>query len=179
MKPRILLLIRAAATFCLMAALIYMMRGSLSPMLEALKQTPFFVFPCGIMMFALSVLIVSFRLRILLKAQRVFLSITDIMRLNFVGYFFSSFLPTSAGGDVVKAFYISKKSGKTMQSYTSVFMDRLIGLSTIILIATGALFFVREISESYAMYPLFVLSAGSFLFMAFLFNKKFAKKFFF
>ena len=67
------------------------------------------------------------RLKIVLGAQGLPLRYPDVLYLTFIGYFFNHFLPTAVGGDVVKAFYISKISKQAMRSYTSVFMDRFLG----------------------------------------------------
>jgi uncharacterized protein (TIRG00374 family) len=158
-----------------MAALIYMMRGSIPKMLDAIKQLRLAVWIGGLLLYIASIAIVSFRLKILLATQNIFLSISNIMQLNFVGYFFSSFLPTSVGGDVVKAFYISKASNKTVLSYTSVFIDRFLGISAMILIATGAIFYTKEIPKAYFRWLLPLLLIASGLFLTFLFNRRFAK----
>ena len=177
MKSKALLVIRAAVSLVLMATLIYIVRGSIPKMVDAIKHLPLPILLFGFLLFLLAIFIVSFRLKTLLATQNIFLNITHIVKLAFVGYFFSSFLPTSVGGDVVKAFYISKASKKTMQSYTSVFIDRFLGMSTIFLIATGALFYTKEIPRAYFRWLLPLLLLGSVLFLIFLFNMRLAKMF--
>lgn len=154
-----------------------MVRGSISKMLDAVKRLPLSILLFGFLLYSISIFIASFRLKILLATQNIFLHITNIAKLTFVGYFFSSFLPTSVGGDVVKAFYISKASNKTIQSYTSVFMDRFLGMCTIFLIATGALFYTKEIPKSHFKWLLPLLLIASGLFLIFLFNRQLTKRF--
>ena len=175
MKSKILLLLRAVVSLILMAVLIYVMRGSIPKMLEALKRLPLPILMIGFSLFLISVFIMSLRLKILLAAQEISLNVRNIFKLTFVGYFFSSFLPTSVGGDVVKAFYISKASNKAIQSYTSVFMDRLLGMSSIFLIATGSLFYTKNNFQLHLESLLPILLIGNILFLIFLFNKRAAK----
>lgn len=177
MKPRTLLIVRAAVSLALMAALIYIMRDSIPKMFDAVKRLPSSILLSGFSLFLLSLFIVAFRLKILLATQKIFLNIVNIAKLTFMGYFFSSFLPTSIGGDVVKAFYISKASNKTAHSYTSVFMDRFLGMSTMFLIATGALFYTKGIHKSYFKWLFPLLLTVSVVFLLFLFNRRLAKIF--
>lgn len=177
MKQKFFLTIRAAISIVLMAILIYIMRDSIPKMLEAIRSLPITIVFSGLIMFILSLLIASFRLKLLLGMQKIFLNIINIAKLTFVGYFFSSFLPTSVGGDVVKAFYISKASNKTMHSYTTVFIDRFIGMCSLFLLAIVALLYSKESPKSYINWLLPLLLIASGLFLVFLFNKRFAKIF--
>lgn len=175
MKENLLLAMRAAVSLVLMAVLIYMVRDSIPKMFDSVKRLPLLILLSGLVLFLISVIIASFRLKILLATQNIFLNIANIIKLTFLSYFFSSFLPTSVGGDVVKAFYISKVSNKTMQSYTTVFIDRFLGMATIFLIGTGALFYSKEISKSCFKWLLPLLLIACTLFLTILFNRRLAK----
>ena len=177
MRQKILLVIRAAVSLLLMAALIYMVRDSIPKMCYTVKHLPLSILLFGLFLFFLSIFIVSFRLKLLLATQDIFLNTTDIAKLTFISYFFSSFLPTSIGGDVVKAFYISKISNKTMQSYASVFIDRFLGMAAIFLIAACTFFYSKEMSKSHPRWLLPLLLIASVLFLIFLFNKRLTKMF--
>ena len=50
------------------------------------------------------------------------------MRLGFLGFFFSTFLPGSVGGDLVKAAGIARGQSRRTVAVATVVMDRLIGL---------------------------------------------------
>jgi len=176
MKLKTLPVIRVAVTLVLMTALIYMVRGSIPKMFDAITRLSVSILFLGFLLFLLSNFIVSFRLKILLDTQDIFLTIPYIVRLTFMSYFFSSFLPTSVGGDVVKAIYISKASNRAVLSYTSVFIDRFIGMVTIFLIAITAFFYTKEAPKTYFMWLLLLLAISG-LFLIFLFNRRFAKIF--
>jgi len=53
----------------------------------------------------------------------------------FIGMYFNLFLPTSMGGDVVRAWYLDNRSGHRLNALLSVFVDRLSGLLLLLLLA--------------------------------------------
>jgi hypothetical protein len=80
------------------------------------------------------------RWRMLLSTQGAKVPMLQILRLNFIGYFFNLFIPGATGGDVMKAYYIAtifpeKKAEVAM----TVFLDRFLGLYGLFLVAGIAL----------------------------------------
>ena len=68
---------------------------------------------------------------------------TKATSLTAIGLFFSSFLPGSVSGDAIKAFYIvneNKQISKT-QVFSTILMDRIIGLYSIFTIASCTMLF--------------------------------------
>lgn len=61
------------------------------------------------------------------------LSWTYLTRLNMVGIFFSTFLPTSVGGDAVRAWAIAREIPETGWGVSSVVLDRVMGLVAMVL----------------------------------------------
>jgi uncharacterized membrane protein YbhN (UPF0104 family) len=55
----------------------------------------------------------------------------------FIGMYFNLVLPTSVGGDVVRAWYLDARPGRRLTAFISVFLDRLSGL--VVLLAVAAL----------------------------------------
>jgi uncharacterized protein (TIRG00374 family) len=53
----------------------------------------------------------------------------------FIGMFFNLVLPTSVGGDVVRAWYLDGGSGHRMTAFVSVLIDRATGLLILLLVA--------------------------------------------
>src|SRR5207253_2317310 len=60
------------------------------------------------------------------------------IRFYFVGMFFNLLLPTSVGGDVVRAWYLDGGSGRRMPAFLSVLVDRLSGLLILLSLACVA-----------------------------------------
>jgi hypothetical protein len=82
----------------------------------------------------------AFRWWLLLRALSIQIPLKTAVRLHFHGLFFSSFLPTSTGGDFIRAWYVSRHTNKRVQSSLSVFVDRFTGLFSTALIAGAAYF---------------------------------------
>jgi uncharacterized protein (TIRG00374 family) len=56
----------------------------------------------------------------------------------FIGMYFNLLLPTSVGGDVVRAWYLDGGSGRKMAAFLSVFIDRFSGLLVLLTLACVA-----------------------------------------
>jgi len=70
----------------------------------------------------------AWRWRLLLKAVDLVLSMARATRLTFIGAFFNTAIPGATGGDVVKAYYAAKATGRGTRAVLSVFVDRMTGL---------------------------------------------------
>ena len=62
-------------------------------------------------------------------------SVRRLTSFYFIGMFFNLMLPTSVGGDVVRAWYLDGKSGRRVPAFTSVILDRLNGLVVLVALA--------------------------------------------
>lgn len=78
------------------------------------------------------------RWRRLLRAIDVEIAFRPAFSLSFIGIFFSVALPGAVGGDIVKAYYIAKGQSQRAALVTTVIFDRVLGLYTMILVATLA-----------------------------------------
>ena len=70
----------------------------------------------------------------------------DVLRIFFVSTFVGSFLP-SVGGDVYRAYKLSRLQVSGVESAASVVMDRALGVLSMVLVAVLALVFAREMLE--------------------------------
>ncbi|MFP3871453.1 MAG: lysylphosphatidylglycerol synthase transmembrane domain-containing protein [Candidatus Natronoplasma sp.] len=91
---------------------------------------------------------------ILLRAKGERKPFFEVLRIYYIGTFFNLFLPTNVGGDVVKAHKMSKISKKSVEAYSSVFMERFTGLVAIISLAViSSLSYI----DSLPFYPLVIV----------------------
>ena len=79
--------------------------------------------------------LVATRWYLLLRLQTIDIGLLSAIKLTFVGFFYNNFLPSSVGGDVLRAWYVTKHTPKRLEAVLSVFIDRLIGLIGIFLSA--------------------------------------------
>lgn len=178
MKKKISPFLRTAVSLLLIIVLLYIMRGKYGDIIKTLKDTDMYVFVLAFAIFMFASTIASFRMKLIIGAQGIKLTFREALSLTLIGYFFNNFLPTAIGGDVVKAHYLSKHSGDTAGSYTSVFVDRAVGLVTMIFMAFAALVLVgTNIVDRNLAITIYIITAVSVLGIIFLANKKFAKRF--
>lgn len=122
----------------------------------------------------LIVIVGVFRLRLLLTAksnQRV--SFLSLLEIYWIGMFFNLFLPSQVGGDIVKAYKLSKRSKQANDSVAAVVMDRIIGLTSMVFVAGLALVFGRySLNVSVAWKAIMCALLICVAFYYFIFNKK-------
>lgn len=90
---------------------------------------------CSMGGFLLMFLIGAFRWWFLLRIARIDVSLWEVTRLTFVGLFFNAVVPGTVGGDVVKAYYVVRHTQAKALVLLSIFMDRLLGLTELVLLA--------------------------------------------
>ena len=85
--------------------------------------------------FLLSFLILSCRLWFLLRIQEIRIGLWEAVRLTFVGLFFNAVVPGTVGGDLVKAYYVCKHTDRKAAVLVTIFVDRVLGLTELVLLA--------------------------------------------
>jgi uncharacterized protein (TIRG00374 family) len=75
-----------------------------------------------------SVLLTFVRWYILVRAQGLPFTLPNALRLGLIGYYLSTFLPGSVGGDIIKATYIAREQSRRTVAVATVLIDRAIGL---------------------------------------------------
>jgi uncharacterized protein (TIRG00374 family) len=74
------------------------------------------------------VLLTLVRWYVLVRAQDLPFSLSNAIRLGLVGFFLSTFLPGSVGGDIIKAAFIAKQQSRRTVAVSTVLIDRGVGL---------------------------------------------------
>lgn len=93
-------------------------------------------FMVGLVVYLISVLSTFIRWRVLLHALHIKCSYADAIRLGFVGYVGSMFLPGSTMGDAFKAGFVMRENpGNRVGALASIVVDRLVGLYSLFLLS--------------------------------------------
>ena len=174
------LFLRVAVSLLTLAGLVYALRGKLGEAVAILKggiQWPWF--SLAVLVYFIALALISWRLEFVFRVQEVKVNFWEALYLSFIAQFFNLFFPSALGGDVVKGYYAYQYSGKKLGSFTGVLLDRLLGLTTMILI--GLVAFMGHGGENFAN-PLFkrtAFGALGFLILGttFFANPRFAEKF--
>ena len=71
----------------------------------------------------------------MLHAYQIPVAFGRVFQILFIGQFFNAFMPGACGGDVVRAFYVTRETtkGSRAEAATTVIADRLIGLLSLML----------------------------------------------
>jgi glycosyltransferase 2 family protein len=74
-----------------------------------------------------------------------------VMRIFFVSTFVGTFLPASVGGDAVRAYSLARLGVRAEDAVASVFMDRILGVASIITVAAIGLTLARDLAGNGAI----------------------------
>lgn len=88
----------------------------------------------GVVCFGLVFLVGALRWNILMRARGIEARYPQTLRLTMAGQFFNLCMPGSTGGDVMKAYYVSKSTHQRADAVVSVAVDRVCGLVGLILV---------------------------------------------
>jgi uncharacterized protein (TIRG00374 family) len=80
----------------------------------------------------LAIWLSSVKWQLLLKTLGIAVPIKRLLALYMIGQFFNNFLPTMVGGDVVKAYQLSREAGDAPSVVAATFMERFVGLAALI-----------------------------------------------
>lgn len=75
------------------------------------------------------------RWRMLLRSQGMMVTFWQVLRWTYIGVFFNNVMPGTTGGDVIKAVFVGRECHDTTRAVVSVFVDRIIGISSLALLA--------------------------------------------
>src|SRR5207249_12211748 len=85
----------------------------------------------------------AFRSRVLLKVQKIHLTLPRLTGLFVIGMFYNQFLPGGTGGDIIKSYYLLQETAdKKAGALLAVVFDRFLWLVALVAI-TGMLIGLR------------------------------------
>ena len=176
-KSKLFITLKILISVSLLGLLCWLKREKFGEIRHLLKSVDIPMFVLAFLIFTVTLIFMVWRLKIILAVQKVSFAIKDLFSLTLIGYFFNNFMPTSIGGDLVKGYYISKSIKSKLFSYTSVFIDRLVGMFSLILIATIVVVIMRKnIEQQFIFWVIGFLLLSCTVLISFLFNKKLLKK---
>jgi uncharacterized protein (TIRG00374 family) len=83
-----------------------------------------------------------------------------LMRIFFVSTFVGTFLPASVGGDAVRAYSLARLNVGLGDAVASVFMDRMLGVASLLLLARGGLVLARDLAGNATIVGALAVAAG-------------------
>ncbi len=120
---------------------------SVADVLSACSNADGALLTLAVLVFFLTPVLQGVRLRRLFEAQGMPIRLHESIHLAFAGNFVNFAIPVgSTTGDVFKAAYLARKTGKAFEATTVTFVDRCIGVGTLV-VTVAAIAFVSP-SES-------------------------------
>ncbi len=98
----------------------------------------------GLCLGTLGVIFSAYLWHRLVLAESIQTDLSRLTSLYLIGVAFSHFLPTSMGGDAVKAFYVGRDARNMTGSASAVLMSRITGFIGMLLVALPTLIFLHE-----------------------------------
>ncbi|MBN1494004.1 MAG: flippase-like domain-containing protein [Candidatus Omnitrophica bacterium] len=139
MKKKIGMILRVFISVTLVGGIFYVFRDKLDEIIELLANADVSLVCIAFVGGIANAVLFGLRLRSILAAQGVKVSLYNAFVVVMAGYFFGNFVPSSVGVDLVKGTYLAKGTNKIKETFSSILIDRVIGLSTLIMIAVAAI----------------------------------------
>jgi uncharacterized protein (TIRG00374 family) len=100
------------------------------------------IFAAALGFYVVSQLVFVARWSLLLKVQSIEIGFWPAVRLHFLGLFYNNCLPSLIGGDLLRAWYVTRHTDKKLESALSVFVDRVVGLAGMVIMALCSYCFI-------------------------------------
>jgi len=135
-------LVKIAVSALLLAALAYKLDWS--EVGASLSDLSWWLLPVAVGLQILAFVLGNIRWWLLLRTHRLGHSLLGLLPQYFVGTFFNNVLPSSTGGDLLRMYYVYRQKHGAAVAASPVLTERLLGLVTIVAIATAALPFLSH-----------------------------------
>src|SRR6266540_3791522 len=134
MKKILITLFQLSVTFAVLYW-VYHDPNRRAQMVEAIRNAQYRWVALGILAYMVVEIAAAFRWHVLLKVQKIHLSLPRLSGLFFIGMFYNQFLPGGTGGDIIKSYYLLKETpDKKAGALLAVVFDRFIGLVALVAI---------------------------------------------
>lgn len=180
-KKHLLLLLRLVISFGLIGYFLFTLaqkHGGLGPALQQFGKafsgaSPQWLIPAAFL-HLVGFSLISFRWKILLSAQGTRTAYRQLFAYYFMAAFFNTFLPSTIGGDAVRAIESKKITGSATASVMVVIIERLTGLMALVLICAAAVIIriFKSTDQPGAVWIFLVLALGGFLIAGGLFHPR-------
>jgi glycosyltransferase 2 family protein len=91
----------------------------------------------------------TYKWNLLIRVRNMIVKFGRLFWINSIGSFLGLFLPSSLGTDVVRGYYLVKNNSEKSVSISSVFVDRVLGMFSLLLLGVVAVFFAGDLISKY------------------------------
>ncbi len=90
---------------------------------------------------------------ILCRTQGLRVSFRELLRLNLVGYFFNSYLPSGVGGHLWRGYALARQTGKTWPAVTATVLERVSAFASILILGGISLIVNHGLLSGAGIFP--------------------------
>jgi glycosyltransferase 2 family protein len=101
-------------------------------------------FILSVAVFVLGQVLLATRWWLLLRVQGIPMAVGTAIKLHLLGLFYNNVMPSSMGGDLLRAWYVTKHTDKQLVAALSVFVDRVIAMLSMLLMVLGVYIFLVQ-----------------------------------
>ena len=125
-----------------------------------------FLFPALLLQIGM-IYIRAFQIKIFVLQQKMNFTVSELVKINFITFFYSLFLPGELMGGAVRWYKLSKPEGKRAQALACIIFTRTISIFTLTFVGTIFFFIERPYDHGLINISLFTgLLASSLLFLS-------------
>lgn len=132
MKKMASLLVKIILSVLILTILFY--KTDVNKFYAIMKGADMQIFFFAFFLFIVAQTISTYRWKMLLHTEKMNVHFYNLVGYYFIGMFFNLFMPTIVGGDVVRGYYLYKKSNMGSESAASIFVERLSGFFALMVI---------------------------------------------
>lgn len=118
------------------------------------KQVDWFYFGLSFAVTGAMLLASCLKWKVILDLKETTVPFLSLLKVYFIGYFFSNLLPSTIGGDVIRSYYVGEKIQNHAHSAAAIFIERFSGILFLFVLAIFApLFHIELYSSPYVIIP--------------------------
>lgn len=172
MNKRFLL---SLARFIISASLIIFLlsRANLPQLYAELKSASMWLFLVALLLGFCVLLVSAIRWYVMLRTKGIRISLSALTYFYLVGSFFNSILPTVLGGDVMRGYELARATGRSLDSASTVLMERIVAFFALFVICWVALpFGYQRLQGTNVLSVVVAMSIGFILFALLILNRR-------
>jgi uncharacterized protein (TIRG00374 family) len=115
-----------------------------SQLTQIFMRMSLWLFALCVAVFVLGQVLLAIRWWLLLWVQDIPMKVGMAIKLHLLGLFYNNIMPSALGGDILRAWYVTKHTDKRLVAALSVLVDRVVAMaSMLVMVLIVYLFFVR------------------------------------
>ncbi len=169
-KKTVIFLLKAGVSISLL--LIILLNVDWETTVENLRNADLAILFVALVLNLAERLELTYKWNLLIRVRNIIVSFGRLFLINSIGGFLGLFLPSSLGTDVVRGFYLAKNNSEKSVTVSSIFVDRVMGMFSLLLLCLISVFFTGEILSKFN-FEIYIVAISIFTVISFyIFQKK-------